>query len=329
MNHLCGLSNLDDDGDNASHLHNSLVDSERDVLGAFQKRYQAALFEEYTTNKNDNIDAADEEKKDSSSLTTEPEYEISEDRRILQSPSGLRPLDGTTLYRYLLADRRGDDFDAEASYRRLLAALKFRRERNVDAIVRHVASSDIPSEVRKCQRLRVGIWAGVDRRCRPVVFERLGQFFGSGNVGKVSSEEDWVTSYLYFLETHFLKMRESAQQSGKIVDRIVYFADFQGIVSSILNRKIWKVVPLLKLLVKTVECHYPEIVDHIVLFNVPRVASAVYNFVKGFLDEVTAEKIELFPGVPYERFKELMSEEVIPKEYGGKNEIEYPQTASS
>ena len=107
----------------------------------------------------------------------------------------------------------------------------------------------------------------------------------------------------------------------------MYFADFQGVVSSILNRKIWKVAPLLKRLVKTVECHYPEIVDHITLFNVPRVASAAYNAMKGFVDPVTADKIELFSGVPSDRFKEMMSEDVIPVEYGGRNKIEYPQTA--
>ena len=67
----------------------------------------------------------------------------------------------------------------------------------------------------------------------------------------------------------------------------------------------------------------------ITLFNVPRVASAAYNVVKGFLDPVTAEKIELFAGVPYDRFKEMMSDDVIPMEYGGKNEVEYPQTAKN
>mmetsp|Transcript_24129 Transcript_24129/g.39267 ORF Transcript_24129/g.39267 Transcript_24129/m.39267 type:complete len:81 (-) Transcript_24129:248-490(-) len=75
-----------------------------------------------------------------------------------------------------------------------------------------------------------------------------------------------------------------------------------------------------------VESHYPEIVDHITLFNVPTIASAAYKVVRGFLDPVTADKIELFSGVPSERFKELMGEDVIPAEYGGRNDIDYPQT---
>mmetsp|Transcript_23028 Transcript_23028/g.42266 ORF Transcript_23028/g.42266 Transcript_23028/m.42266 type:complete len:331 (-) Transcript_23028:312-1304(-) len=329
MNHLCGLPNLHDECDNA--LHSNLTDGERGVLTAFRQRYESALCHECNNNNNNNSNVdADEEKKDSSSQLplvpfTTPTYEISDDQL---SPSGLRLLDDITLYRYLLADRLGDGtFDANASYQRLLAALQFRKQHTCHVIVQHLTSCNIPPNIQKCQRLRVGIWAGVDRQSRPVVFERLGQFFGSGNVRQVS-QEDWMTSYLYFLEMHFFKMRESAKQSGRAVNRIVYFADFQGVISSILNRKIWKVIPLLKSLVNTVECHYPEIVDHITLFNVPRVASAVYNVIKGFLDPVTAKKIELFPGVPYDRFKELMSEDVIPVEYGGKNRVDYPPTAS-
>jgi len=323
MNHLCGLTDLDDDADNA--LHSDLTSPEREALTAFRQQYESALCHDASI-----VDASsDEEKKDPSSPappSTKPAYEVSADQL---DASGLRPLDDITLYRYLLADRRSDgSFDAEASYQRLLAALQFRKEQNSDGIVQHLASSTLPPNVQKCQRLRVSIWTGVDHESRPVVFERLGHFFGSGNVGK-ATQDDWMESYLYFLETHFFQMRNAAEESGKVVNRIVYLADFQGVVSSILNRKIWKVVPLLKHLVKTVECHYPEIVDHIVLFNVPRVASAVYNFVKGFLDPVTAEKIELFAGVPTERFKELMSEDVIPVEYGGKNTIDYPQTACS
>jgi hypothetical protein len=124
----------------------------------------------------------------------------------------------------------------------------------------------VPAAVQKMQRLRVAIWAGVDRQGRPAVFERVGQFFEKGSAGKVPQEE-WMTSYLYFLETHFFKMREAAARSGQAVDRIVYFADLQGVVSSILNRKIFKAVPLLKALVSQVECHYPEIVGESRVFG--------------------------------------------------------------
>lgn len=341
MNHLCGLPNLG--GEDDSSLPKNLTNEEREVLTAFRQRYESALYgeggEQGSSSFGANGDANnEEEKKESSSHhpasnnsapvhvpKSKPTYEISQDQL---PPSGLRPLDNITLYKYLLADRRKDgSFDTEASYQRLIAALKFRKEYQCDAIVTNISSSKVPSSnIQKCQRYRVAIWAGKDYTHRPVVFERLGSFFSSGNATKVSQDE-WLHFYLYFLETHFSKMRESSQKEGSAVDRINYFADFQGIVKSILNRKIWKVIPVLKALVNTVECHYPEVVDHIVLFNVPRIASVVYNAIKTFLDPVTVGKIELFAGVPTERFRELMDESVIPVEYGGMNEMEYPQTS--
>ena len=336
MNHLCDLPSLDN---NAININ----DEERDVLNAFKQRYESVLhlgasLPPCTDDKSNNTNGVSiavgivtkegillqHPKAFDRTLPPAPTYMISHDKL---PQSGLRPLDDITLYRYLLADRQKDGtFDMELSYNRLIAALEFRKEYKSDIIVNNLVSSNVPLEVQKCQRLRIGIWAGVDHQFRPVVFERLGQFFSSGNATKTSQEE-WMASYLYFLETHFAKMRESAQSNGTVVDRIAYFADFQGVVTSIFNRQIWKVIPLLKVLVKAVECHYPEIVDHIILFNVPRVASAAYNIVKGFLDPVTAEKIELHAGLPIDRFKEMMSVDVIPKEYGGKNEIAYPETS--
>ena len=341
MNHLCGLPHL-----NSDDSHAALQQYELETLSAFRQRFydSAPPLEEYRFNNNNNnitssnydVDAA-EEKKESSSHQYEcdetnlismrvltPRYEIPHDKI---HPSGWRPLDDCTLYRFLLADRQKDGtFDMEASYLRLMAALQFRREYRSDVIVHNINNNlSPPTHVLKCKTMRVAICAGTDHNSRPVVFERLGQFFSSGNA-TLMREEDWEESYLYFLETHFHEMRESAIQSGMAVDRIVYFADFSGVVSSILNRKIFKVIPLLERLVKKVESHYPEIVDHITLFNVPTIASAAYKVVRGFLDPVTADKIELFSGVPLKRFKELMGEDVIPQIYGGKNEIDYPQT---
>lgn len=218
-------------------------------LCTFRRKYQAALFTDYNSKtNNNNIDATDSKSKYQPPL---PTYIISHD----QLPhSGLRSLDDITLYRFLVADRLSDgSFDVELSYQRLLSTLEFRKQYKSDVIVSNISSSNIPPHIQSCRRLRVGKCAGVDNLSRPVVFERLGQFFSSGNVNKVS-QEDWIEYYLYFLELHFAKMRESAQTNGKMVDRIVYYADFQGVVSSIVKGKIWKVIPLLKVLAKKVEC---------------------------------------------------------------------------
>jgi len=328
MNHLCGIPSLG----GGAHLPKVLSEDELNALKTFRARYETEALGELINSKVNIIDNDAEEKEDSSlqhnmdsnKETHTPTYEVSYDL----PASGIRSLDDITLYRFMLADKcKTNEFDLEASHTRLINALKFRKEYKSDMIVHNLATNNIPDKVEECRRLRVACWAGTDHECRPVVFERLGEFFSSGNTIKVEID-DWITSYLYFLETHFMKMRQSAEKNGKIVDRIVYFADFQGVVTSIMNRKIWQVIPLLQTLVKTVELHYPEIVDHIILFNAPRIASAAYKVVKGFLDPVTAAKIQLFSGVPLERFTELVPVSVIPQEYGGTNTtLDYPKTA--
>lgn len=230
----------------------------------------------------------------------------------------------------LNADRKKNDgtFDIDTSCRRLLDALRFRKDHNCDIIVQNVIHNTIPSTVQQCLTYKSGIYAGRDYNHRPVVFERLGQFLGSGHAKKCNDDE-WITAYLYVLETHFAKMRESSQENRIPVQKILYFADFSGIVSSILNGEIWHAINLMRKIVNTVERHYPEIVECITLFNVPYIMSSSFNAVRAFLDPVTAAKIGIHSGVPLEEFKELMSEYVIPLEYGGMNEMDFPSISAA
>lgn len=181
-----------------------------------------------------------------------------------------------------------------------------------------------PRELERYQRLRVRVFVGRDHLGQPVLFERLGHFLGSGNCDHFS-EEEWIRFYIWDLERHFTEMRRASEECGKAITRFTYVADAEGISSGIMNRAVWRVIPLLKALVKAVEEHYPEIADKIVLFNVPRIASVFYRAVRTFLDPVTAEKIEIHSGVPMEVLEKIMPKSVIPREYGGTNAIRYPQ----
>ena len=173
MNHLCDLTIKLDGG-----AINRLATDECVVLTEFRSRYESTLRlnddERRTTN--DESEHKINEVIDSSS-TPLATYVI--DHESLP-PSGLRALDDVTLYRYLLADRRADGtFEPDLSYQRLLLALEFRKLFQCDDIVRRLQNNidelndddTIPQCVRKCQRLRVGIYAGTDRESRPVVFD--------------------------------------------------------------------------------------------------------------------------------------------------------------
>ena len=117
--------------------------------------------------------------------------------------SRLRPLDDVTLRRFLLADRGqgGGAFDVEASHARLIAVLRFRKERRCDATVNILSSGAVPDHVRKCRRLRVTIWAGSDCKQRPVVFERLGQFFSRATSQSAPRKSGWSCTCTFWSHT--------------------------------------------------------------------------------------------------------------------------------
>lgn len=341
INHLVGIDLLNDDKDKATLSNLTII--ERDALALFRQRYNEYAPPIYYECGNDDFDKQDdeseEEKKEASSSSCilridtnsmskqrEPKYEISNHDL---PESGWRPVDDYTLYRYMNADRNKNDgtFDIDTSCRRLLDALQFRKDHDCDIIVHNVIHHTIPSTVQQCLTYKSGIYAGRDYNHRPVVFERLGHFLGSGHAQKCSDDE-WITAYLYVLEMHFAKMRESSQEHKIPVQKIMYYADFAGIVSSIMSGEIWKAINLMRKIVNTVEKHYPEIVECITLFNVPFIMSSSFNVVRAFLDPVTAEKIGIHSGVPLENFKEVMSEHVIPAEYGGMNEMDFPSMSA-
>ena len=66
-----------------------------------------------------------------------------------------------------------------------------------------------------------------------------------------------------------------------------------------------------------VEAHFPEIVDHIVLVNAPRVFASAFPLVRAFMDPITAAKIEVHARVPSSRLLQLMPNETLPSDYGG------------
>jgi len=185
-----------------------------------------------------------------------------------------------------------------------------------------------PRDLQRYQKLRVRVFVGRDRKDQPVLFERLGHFLGSG-VCDHFSEDEWIRLYIWDLERHFVEMRKASVDCGRAITRFTYVADAEGITSGIMNRAVWRVMPLLKALTRAVEEHYPEIADKIVLFNVPRIASVFYRAVRTFLDPVTAEKIELHSGIPTGEFERIMSPSVIPVEYGGTNDVEYPPAVTT
>ena len=223
-------------------------------------------------------------------------------------------LDDITLVRFL----RADACKLDKSEARLRATLAWRSTRNVDGVL-----DNPPRHHVEYQRLRVRSWMGEDVQGRPVQFERLGAFFGSGNCGAFTREE-WLQATLWDMERVMAKLREASVKRGSTVHEYCFIADVTGY--ELVNGM--KTIPLLQTLTEEIECHYPEIAGGIVLFNCPSMLTSLFNkVVKPFMDPITAAKVELHTGVPLDRLRELLgSDDNIPVCYGGRNTTDFPET---
>jgi len=177
-------------------------------------------------------------------------------------------------------------------------------------------------ELEKYKRLRIRVFTGLDHEDRPVIFERLGEFLGSGTNQDQFTLQDWIKYYIWDFERHFVEMRNSSASSKKTITQFIIFMDATG-----LNRNCFKVLPLLKGLSQAVETHYPEIAGRIMLFNVPMIGTILYKAVKLFLDPITTSKIYLYNGIPMDEFLKHIPMDAIPQEYGGTCEVPFPKTS--
>lgn len=79
-------------------------------------------------------------------------------------------------------------------------------------------------DLAKYKRLRIRRFTGRDYEGRPVLFERLGAFLGSGNHVHFTQDE-WMKLYIWDLERHFIEMRQAAKETGNPVQQYVFCGD--------------------------------------------------------------------------------------------------------
>lgn len=244
-------------------------------------------------------------------LTAEEQAPFAEYKaRMSDEPS----CDDVTLVRFM----RADSCNLDKSEARLRATLAWRQARGVNMVL-----DNPPKFAEQYQRLRIRSWMGEDATGRPVQFERLGAFFGSGNCDALTKEE-WLQATCWDMERLMAKMKEASVTKGSTVHEYCFVADVTGY--ELVNGM--KTIPLLQTLTEEIECHYPEIAGAIVLFNCPPMLTSLFNrVVKPFMDPITAGKVEMHSGVPLERFREIMGTDAsIPVCYGGTNTTAFPET---
>ncbi|KAJ6011238.1 Sec14 cytosolic factor [Penicillium sp. IBT 35674x] len=152
-----------------------------------------------------------------------------------------------------------------------------------------------------------------DKDGRPVYIEKLGKIDLDAMYKITTSErmlQNLVTEYEKLADP---RLPACSRKAGKLLETCCTIMDLKGVgVTSIPS-----VYGYVRQASEISQNYYPERLGKLYLINAPWGFGAAFNFVKGFLDPVTVEKIHVL-GSGYK--KELLSQvpaENLPVEFGG------------
>jgi len=221
--------------------------------------------------------------------------------------------DRFTLLRFLQADK----YDIPKATSRMLKTIAWRTEHRCDEFI------DDPDWqlVERASALRPRVFCGYDKTMRPLLVEKLGEFFGSDEAYKGISFSEWITSYAFeegLVTYHF---REAMLKHGAPYGHRM---NFIGDLAGIRLMTAMKIIPYLKMLVKEVEIYWPEFAGDVVLVNSPPIVTRLFGIVRKFLDPSVTEKISIYGSDCAKELIEKFGAETLPQEYGGDNPVRIP-----
>ncbi|KAK7032895.1 CRAL-TRIO domain-containing protein [Favolaschia claudopus] len=215
--------------------------------------------------------------------------------------------DDATLLRFLRARK----FDVEQSKEMFKAAEKWRKEFNVDELVK---TFDF-TEVAEVDKYLPQYYHNMDKSGRPIYIQRLGNL----NVKAMyeCTTQERLLQHLVVEYEAFLNSRLPACSSavGHPVETSFSILDLGGVsLSSFIRVKDY-----VSEATKIGQNYYPECMGKFYVINAPMGFSTVWNVVKGWLDEVTVDKVHILGGA--KEYKAELLEQIdegnLTEELGG------------
>ena len=109
-----------------------------------------------------------------------------------------------------------------------------------------------------------------------------------------------------------------SRKAGQLLETCCSIMDLKGVGIS----KIPSVYSYVKSASTISQNYYPERLGKLYLINAPWGFSSAFGFVKGFLDPVTVQKIHILGAGYHAELSKQVSDENLPKMFGGKCECE-------
>ncbi|KAL7027726.1 hypothetical protein ACKWTF_005560 [Chironomus riparius] len=210
-----------------------------------------------------------------------------QESRLLQMRKKLEDqhLDKIPDYQTLLRFLRARDFSIEKSTAMLIESLKWRKEHDVDNLLKtyrepHVVVKYFPGE-----------WSFMtDNEQRPLYVIKLGTMDVKGLLKSIG-EDGLLKLTLYICEQGLKKMEELTKKHGKPIWQWCLLVDCMNLSM----RHMWRpgLATFLRI-IEVVEKNYPETMGRVLIVRAPRVFPILWTIVSAFIDENTRNKFLFF-----------------------------------
>lgn len=213
-----------------------------------------------------------------------------QESRLLQMRKKLEDqnLDTIPDYPTLLRFLRARDFSIEKSTAMLIESLKWRKEHDVDNLLKTYREPHV------VQRYFPGEWINTtditDNEKRPIYVIKLGNMDVKGLLKSIG-EEGLLKLTLYICEQGLKRMEELTNRHGKPIWQWCLLVDCMNLSM----RHLWRpgLATFLRI-IETVEKNYPETMGRVLIVRAPRVFPILWTIVSAFIDENTKNKFLFF-----------------------------------
>ena len=162
--------------------------------------------------------------------------------------------------------------------------------------------------------------SGEDKDGRPIYWEQTGQCgVMYRELRKHVDNEVLFSRHIRIQEMMMCRMKATTERTGKRVEKLVVVNDLAALQMSPDMDAIKYFIGIIGIDQK----YYPERLQTVFCINTPWYFTAIYALITPFMDPVTKAKFRLLGKDYYSALSEVIDEEHIPEEYGGKKKMQW------
>jgi len=218
-----------------------------------------------------------------------------------------------TVLRFLRANK----FDVKKTQKAITGHLAWQDEIKLSEIVQRKPEEILTCEIGAFTDLYPHWHYGYDKTGRPVMYKQYDRFL-AGAIKRLTGDsfDNVMTYHIWEQEAAAELCKRQSVKHRAIIETITGVIDIKDMKMAQITRNF---LALVKLMAEVDQKRYPETLGKIFIINAPSAFGGVWKMVKGWVDPVTRDRIQVLKGPEeYEPLlKDFIGIENLPANYGG------------